>query len=167
MVRSISHPQQRPRAIEAARIGTASRSGAQHHVNVRCYISYGEHDTAHKQPGPRIVWAEGPDLGSYAVRAAHYALTRVEPATARSRRPMPDDDAAILEAVLSEIGALLRRRPEKSQLEVPRLIIAVTKNGHRYASVNRRGHYLHRRRDRARADGRPYDALNQRALDLC
>ncbi|WP_281291574.1 hypothetical protein [Reyranella soli] len=42
---------------------------------------------------------------------------------------MPDDDAAILEAVLSEIDALLRRSLEESQLEVPRLIIAVTKDG--------------------------------------
>jgi hypothetical protein len=42
---------------------------------------------------------------------------------------MPDDDAAILEAVLSEIDTLLRARLEEGQLRVPHLIIAATKDG--------------------------------------
>jgi hypothetical protein len=42
---------------------------------------------------------------------------------------MPDDDAANLEAVLSEIDGLLRRRLEENQLVVPHLLIAATKDG--------------------------------------
>jgi hypothetical protein len=43
---------------------------------------------------------------------------------------MPDnDDAAILEAALNEVDAFLRQRLDESQLKVPHLIIAATKEG--------------------------------------
>lgn len=42
---------------------------------------------------------------------------------------MTDDDAARLEAVLSEIDSALRALLEESQLKVPHLIIAATKDG--------------------------------------
>ena len=40
-----------------------------------------------------------------------------------------DDDAARLEPILSEMDTALRARLEESQLKVPHLIIAATKDG--------------------------------------
>ena len=50
---------------------------------------------------------------------------------------MPDDDdAAALEAVLTEVDAFLRLRLEDRQLKVPHLIIAATNDGEAVIRTN-------------------------------
>jgi hypothetical protein len=62
----------------------------------------------------------------YPQQAAQNApLAQLDESESQRQRPL----AAILEAVLSEIDVLLRRRLEESQLEVPHLIIAAAKDG--------------------------------------